>query len=283
MSRLATHEASYRAERAAALPESSADDPEFVGAAARALAVLQAFTPDQPDLGNGEIAQRSGLAKSTVSRLTYTLSRLGWLRLEPETQRYRLGPAVVGLARSFMGARGVRAVARAHMEALAIRFRAPVALTERDGLDMLYLDYARGDAPVIVPRSVGSRVPLATSAAGRAWLASAHPVEAVAVEEQLAHRLGRDWKAASSRIEAARRDLHERGFTRSYGEVQAEVNSIAVPLHSPVDGALLVFNLAAPSMLVPAQRFDTELGPALRDMVQAVAAEILQPAATSQP
>jgi len=282
MSRLATHEASHRAQRAAALPESSAEDPQFVGAAARALSVLQAFTPDQPDLGNGEIAARSGLARSTVSRLTYTLARLGWLRLDPEAQRYRLGPAVVGLARTFLGARGVRAIAHAHMEALAIRFRAPVALTERDGLDMLYLDYARGDAPVIVPRSVGSRVPLAVSAAGRAWLGSAHPVEATAVEEQLAQRLGREWKAAFARIQAGRRDLHERGFTRSYGEVQAEVNSIAVPMHSPIDGTLLVFNLAAPSMLVPAQRFDRELGPALVVMVQAVSAEILQCAGEQQ-
>lgn len=274
MPRLDAAQASHRSQRDDARPDSSADDPDFVGAAARGLAVLEAFSPEWPDLGNGEIAQRCGLPKSTVSRLTYTLARLGYLQLDLETQRYRLGPSVIGLARSFLGARGVRDIARAHMEALAIRFRAPAALTQRDGLDMVYLDYARGDAPVIVPRAVGSRVPLAVSAAGRAWFASAHPVEAEAVRAQLAAQLGREWKAAQLRIEAAARDLERLGFTRSYGEVQAEVNSVAVPMRSPVDGTLLVFNLAAPSMLVPAKRFDHELGPALAAMAAAVEAEL---------
>ena len=276
MPRLDIEQASRRTRRSPSPPASSAEDPDFVAAAARGLTVLQSFTPEVPDLGNAEIAQRCGLPRSTVSRLTYTLARLGYLRLEPETQRYRLGPAVVGIARSFVGGRGLREVARAHMEALAIRFHAPAALTERDGLDMLYLDYARGDAPVIVPRAMGSRVPLATSAAGRAWFASAHPVEVQAVRGQLEQHLGTGWNAARLRIEAGARDLLRLGFTRSYGEVQAEVNSVAAPMRSPVDGSLVVFNLAAPSMLVPARRFDEELGPALVAMVEAIRAEIAQ-------
>ena len=283
MSRLGVEQASSRALQSDVLPEGSADDPDFVASAARALAVLQAFTPELPDLGNGDIAQRCGLAKSTVSRLTYTLAKLGYLRQEAGTQRYRLGPAVIGLSRGFLGARGVRGVARAHMEALAIRFRAPTGLTERDGLDMVYLEYARGDAPVIVPRGVGSRVPLGISAAGRAWLATAHPVEAEAVRGQMAERAGRDWRALRAKLDAAARDLAVRGFTRSYGEVQAEVNSVAVPMRSPVDGSLMVFNLAAPSMLVSARRFDTELGPALVEMTQAVHREVAGSAKGSSP
>jgi DNA-binding IclR family transcriptional regulator len=274
MPRLDLVRASGRAQRPLVLPSSSAEDPEFVAAAARALTVLQAFTPEAPELGNAEIAQRCGYPKSTVSRLTYTLAKLGFLRLEPQTQRYRLGPSVVGLARGFLGARGVREVAAPYMEALAMRFRAPVALTERDGLDMLYLAYARGNAPVIVAHAVGSRLPLTTSAAGRAWLAAAHPVEAAAVREQLAQQLGAGWDDAARRLDDAARDLQRLGFTRSYRELQAEVNSVAVPLRSPVDGSLAVFNLAAPAALVSTRRFDAELGPALQDMVAAVAREL---------
>lgn len=274
MSRLDLAQASGRAQRPLVLPSSSSEDPEFVAAAARALAVLQAFTPEAPDQGNGDIALRCGLPKSTVSRLTYTLSKLGYLRLEPQTQRYRLGPAVVGLARGFLGARGVRDVSLAHLEALALRLRAPVALTERDGLDMVYLAYARGDAPVVIPRAIGSRVPLATSASGRAWLAAAHPVEARAVREQLEVQLGEGWPMAERRLGEAEADLQRLGFTRSYREVQAEVNSVAVPLRSPVDGSLAVFNLAAPAALVPAGRFDQEFGPALVELVATVRREL---------
>jgi len=47
-----------------------------------------------------------------------------------------------------------------------------------------------------------------------------------------------------------------------------------VPFTSPVDGLLLVFSIAAPSMLAPAKRFDAELGPALVEMVGKVKAEL---------
>ncbi len=274
MPRLSTVQSSGRSQRLAAPPASSAEDPLFVASAARALSVLQAFGGGGAALGNGELAQATGLPKSTVSRLTYTLARLGWLDLEAPTQRYRLGPTAVGLVGGFLGARGVRQAALPHMEALALGFGAPVALAERDGMDMVYLAYARGDAQVVVRRDVGSRVPLAASAAGRAWLAAAHPVEAQAIREQLAAAAGRGWRTVRASLDAAVADLQRLGFTRSYGDVQEQVNAVAVPLRSPVDGSLAVLNLAAPAALVPARRFDRELGPALAALVRTVAAEL---------
>jgi hypothetical protein len=56
-----------------------AKDRKFVAALARGLDILRVFTPNDGLLGNQEIAQRSGLPKATVSRLTYTLRRLGYL------------------------------------------------------------------------------------------------------------------------------------------------------------------------------------------------------------
>src|SRR5256885_13076191 len=49
-------------------------DRKFVTALARGLEVLRVFTPTEGLLGNGEIAERTGLPKPTVSRLTYTLT-----------------------------------------------------------------------------------------------------------------------------------------------------------------------------------------------------------------
>ena len=55
------------------------NDRKFVTALARGLEVLRVFTPTEGLLGNGEIAERTGLPKPTVSRLTYTLTKLGYL------------------------------------------------------------------------------------------------------------------------------------------------------------------------------------------------------------
>ncbi len=238
--------------------------------AAHAMAVLEAFGPVFPELGARDIAQRTGLEASTVERIAATLLRSGHLRQDAATGRYRLGPALVVIARNFLGARGIRGHARGPMEALAARFKAPLALSEREGLDMLYLDYVRADAPVVVQHRVGTRLPIARSAAGRAWLAAAPAAEASVVMTQLSGQFHREWADLQSRLAAAREDFGALGFTRSYGELQPEVNAVAVPMHSPIDGLLVVFSMAAPSMLAPARRFDTELGPALVAMVAAL-------------
>src|SRR5690606_20818969 len=55
------------------------NDRKFITALARGLDVLSVFRPDDRLLGNQEIAARTGLPKPTVSRLTYTLTKLGYL------------------------------------------------------------------------------------------------------------------------------------------------------------------------------------------------------------
>ena len=234
--------------------------------------MLEAFDPGHPALGNQDISARTGLPKATVSRLIHTLAALGFVAFDAGTQKYRLGARVMRLAASFHGARALREPARPLMEELAARLHAPVALTERDGLDMIYLDYCRAAATVVVVRGPGSRVPLGTSAAGRAYLSACAAEEGDVLLAQLAGREPEQWHATSRGIAAARRDLAALGFCRSYGAWTKEVNAVAVPMRSPVDGTLCVFNLAAPASLVPAARFDREYGPALRSMVAALAA-----------
>ena len=251
---------------------------EIVPEAAQVMAVLEAFSPVFPELGPKEIAQRAALPPDVARRIAGSLGELGYLRFERDSGRYRLGARLVGVARSFLGARGIRAAAHSHMEAMVARLRAPLALSERDGLEMMYLDYIRGDAPVIVQHRIGTRLPLATSASGRAWLASAPGIEVEAVATQLAARSARGAAELHEQIEAARNDLNTLGFARSYGDMNPEVNAVAVPMRSPIDGLLLVFSVAAPAMLAPTRRCDAEFGPALVAMVADVRREMTGPA-----
>jgi len=247
---------------------------ESLPEAGQTLAVLEAFSPVFPELGIAEIAQRASLPSATAKRIAAALSELGYLQLEPEGRRYRLGARLVGITRSFLGARGARAVAHGHMEALAARLRAPLALSERDGLEMVYLDYVRGESPVVVQHRIGTRLPMATSASGRAWLAGAPAVEVDAVVRQLEAKTIQGAAGLQEQIAAARRDVAELGFARSYGDMHPDVNAVAVPLRSPIDGSSLVISMAAPSMLVPGRRCDAEFGPALLAMVAEVKREL---------
>ena len=72
-------------------------DRNFVTALSRGLELMRCFRKGDQGLGNGDFAKRTGLSKSTISRLTYTLHKDGYLTYDPETARYRLAPPVLSL------------------------------------------------------------------------------------------------------------------------------------------------------------------------------------------
>ena len=85
-----------------------ADDRRFVTALARGLEVLSCFRSGEKLLGNQDIAMRCGLPKSTVSRLTATLTALGYLLHVPQEGKYRLGTATLALGSAMLSGLDVR-------------------------------------------------------------------------------------------------------------------------------------------------------------------------------
>ena len=88
------------------------DDPDFVNALARGLAILRAFQLDEPLMGNVELAEATGLPKSTISRLSFTLTQLGYLRYREEYGKYELAAGVVALAYPYIARLTVPTIAR---------------------------------------------------------------------------------------------------------------------------------------------------------------------------
>src|SRR6185312_16759360 len=94
-------------------------DRQFVAALARGLAILRCFRSGDRYLGNQEIARRTGLAKPTVSRLTHTLKRIGFLSHSKAREEYALGPGVLALGHTYLAALNMRELARPFMQEMA--------------------------------------------------------------------------------------------------------------------------------------------------------------------
>jgi DNA-binding IclR family transcriptional regulator len=243
------------------------NDRKFVTALGRGLEVLRAFGAGDRQLGNQEIAQRTGLPKPTVSRLTYTLTRLGYLRQLPEGGRYALGAAVLGLGLSALGQMDVRRIARPLMQALAEHTHGSVNLGIRDQLGMIYIDTYRQAASYTVQLDVGSRVPLATSSMGRAWLAAAPGRQRRAVLDALrAEEPGR-FAELRRGVEQAVREYEERGFCTAVGAWRREVNAVAAPLVAPDGGEILVFSCSGAPFQFGREKLEGEIGPRLITLV----------------
>lgn len=218
------------------------DDPRFNNAVARGLAILRTFQFDRKLLGNVEIAEATGLPKPTVSRLTFTLTQLGYLRYLPEFGKYELAAGVVSLAYPYLVNMPVPTVARPLMEELAEKSRTNVGLGVHEGLSVLYLEYALGEPNPNRRQRVGFRVPLIRTAMGRACIAAMPPQERLHLFDEFAEHYRQEWPQLQGELEDAIEQVDRRGFCIAAGTFQKTTNSVAAPFVHTDGRTLLAFN-----------------------------------------
>lgn len=211
----------------------TAKDRQFVTALARGLEVLRCFTPARPELGTSEIARLTGIPQPTVWRLCYTLQQLGFLTPIPGRQTMRPGIALLGLGQAVLTGQPIAELALPEMAAIAAAHEGAVSLGMRDGLSMIYLQRCNGSAIILANMRVGSRVPLATSATGWAYIAGLSPERREAVIRELARAKLENWELTEQRLRAALRDYDRTGYIISLGAMHERINSVAVPIVSP--------------------------------------------------
>ncbi len=218
------------------------DDPRFNNAVARGLAILRAFQLDRKLLGNVEIAEVTGLPKPTVSRLTYTLTQLGYLHYLAEFGKYELAAGVVSLAYPYLVNMPTPTIARPLMEDLAKLTGTNVGLGVHEGLSVLYLEYALGELNPNRRQRVGFRVPLVRTAMGRACIAAMQGHERERLYSELKEHYRKEWPQLRDELEVAVEQVDRRGFCFASGTFLKTTNSVAVPFVHSDGRTLMAFN-----------------------------------------
>jgi DNA-binding IclR family transcriptional regulator len=239
-------------------------DPRVITALARGLRVLRCFRQGDRFLGNQEIAVRTGLPKATVSRLTQTLTILGYLNHSKRFNQYSLGAAVLSLGYSMRGNLDILKSARPLMQELADSTEASVSLAARDGLHMVYLENCVASANMIALRiEVGARTRIANTAMGRALLCGLAEDERAVLIAQIRQSTPKgEWQQIKAGIDQGALDYREKGFCFSLGDWRENVNSIAVPLIQ-ADRSILAINCGGPAWQLSAEKLEQEIGPRL--------------------
>jgi len=202
----------------------------------RGIAILRAYRPGTELLGNGDLAERTGLPRASISRLTQTLVEAGWLEHDRRERAYRLSAPVLSLAHAMRSGSPVLRVATSPMTALARRMRVNVGLAMRDGDDMIYLESVRFNTRG-AQRSVvsGQRVPIELTALGRAWLAVAPERERAALIAKWKAKRRKTWPGLDREIVNAAADVARKGYCSA--SWQPQVIALACPLefaHRPI-------------------------------------------------
>jgi DNA-binding IclR family transcriptional regulator len=248
-----------------------ATDRSFVVALSRGLDVLRAFQPNDGLLGNQEIAARTNLPKPTVSRLTYTLTKLGYLTPVPRFEKYQLAPSAMALGYAALANLGVRHLSEPFREEVMRTTGGAVAVGGRDRLSMIYFGQSRG-MTLGVQLDVGSRIPIATTAMGRAYIWALPPEERATLLRDLREHYGSRWPKMRDGIERSGEIVAKHGFAISAGDWHDDIHAVGVALKLNDGTGPYAFNCGAPAFRFTEDRLRNDIGPRLVAMVRNIEA-----------
>ena len=136
-----------------------------------ALGVLGCFSRTEPVLSASELARRLKLTRTSVLRLLATLERFGYIEKCPEPVGYRIGLRAFEVGTLFLAANPLSSVLERALDELVEKTQCTAYLAVLDKADVVMLNHREGTLPIRFVWQVGDRLPLHTTAMGKAMLA----------------------------------------------------------------------------------------------------------------
>lgn len=167
----------------------------------RAINVLNVLAEARGELGTNEIARRTGLNVSSVSRLLATLVDGGLVQHVPATGRYRLGIRILQLASAARENLDLRVLARPYLEELTQITGETATLSLPGAHDVLTVDFVQSDSSVRSVAAIGRNSVAHATAVGKVFLAWGGRCPTASLPPSRIGRspAGRSWPRRSSR------------------------------------------------------------------------------------
>src|SRR3954449_6849799 len=261
---------SERLSRQGMLASDLAGEVDVIQVVSRAFDVLRCFEGHEARLGNLEISNRCGLPRSTVSRLTHTLTRMGQLVYLPRDQKYRIGPSAVAMSASMMKGAQLRSMIRQRLQEVAEQVPGTVGFVVPDRFHLVYLQFARSATALGLHEGTGSRISMASTAAGAAYTAALAPEVGDAFIAEMEREAPEAAKILKPRIDANRQSLREHGYVVACGLWSPHINGLAVPIWSPQYQTFVVVTIGLLSAMFDEARLHREVAPKMRELGVAV-------------
>jgi IclR family acetate operon transcriptional repressor len=263
------------------MPRTGQPAIRHVAAVQRAVAVLDALAgriadpdeagaslPTSTELGTNEIARRTGINASTVSRLLATLADAGLVEHVPGTGRYRLGLRLLQLGNAVLERMDLREIARPHLVALSQATGETVTLSTPGEREAVTVDYVQSPSYVQSVAQVGRPSAAHATAVGKVFLAYDGELPAGELQAFTGRTLT-DRERLATEIEQVRR----LGHAQALGEREDALNAIAAPVLGAGGALAAILGVQGPSPRFDEARMRSALGPLL-EHAAAVSSEL---------
>jgi DNA-binding IclR family transcriptional regulator len=169
---------------------------------------------------------------------------------------------------------GVRHLSEPFREELMRATGGAVAVGGRDRHSMIYFGQSRGSETVGVQLDVGSRVPIATTAMGRAYYWALSEEDRAELSRTLREHYGSRWPKMRDGLERSGDVIAKYGFAMSVGDWHDDIGAAGVALKLNDGTGPYAFNCGAPAFRFTEERLINDIGPRLLAMVRNIEAAL---------
>ena len=229
-----------------------------VAAVERAAAVLSALA-EGGELGTNELARRTGLHPSSVSRLLATLVDAGLAEHVVETGRYRLGLRLVELGNAVLARLDLREVARPHLRALVEETGETATLSAPGDPDAITVDFVQSASSVQSVARLGRPSVAHATATGKVALAFGDVALPPGRLRAFTERTIVDRGELAREIERVRKQ----GWAQAAGEREDDLNAVAAPVRGSRGELAAVIGIQGPGSRLDAEALARAVEPLL--------------------
>jgi len=222
------------------------------------------------------LANAVGLPRTTTYRILETLRLAGYVERDSYDDCYRPTIRVRALADGFDDEAMVAHIAKPHLAALCAAIVWPIAIATPSGTAMVIRETTDRQSPLALEQyGAGIRVPMLTSAPGRAYLAYCTPQQRETLLELLARSSLPEDRLIRSRAEVER--ILSETRTQGFGMAQrargvSEETSLAIPVRTKAR-ILATISVRYAATAVPLRTAVDQFLPKMRDAVAKIERE----------
>jgi IclR family pca regulon transcriptional regulator len=229
-----------------------AEDPDFVTALARGLAVLLALSDKRRRMSIAQVSHRTGIPRAAARRSLHTLAKLGFVASD-EARRFYLRPRVLSFSHGYLSASPLAVLAQPILDRLSESLREACSVATLDGDEIVYLARSSSSRIMSPALNVGRRLPAYCTSIGHVLLAHLPPHE---LDDYLGrvrfHPYTEHTPTSAAKLLPLLAAVRESGFAFASQQMEPRLCTLAVPVRDITGQYVAGINVILQGRLVTA-------------------------------
>lgn len=234
----------------------------------KGMLILGAFKEGETRLTNQQIAERIGVSRPTVARLTDTFVELGYMK--KDKSKLRLSWRMVPLANPLRGKNQAIDSADAAMKRIANAFGGAMSIGTIDRLKFMYLKTVRSRENIWGGPDVGTVGRILPTSIGWALCSLMTEAELAELVEDIEEETPESWREHGENFYRGIESCRVSGSCMSSGALHPDIDAVAAPLLRDESGDCFAVNFRAPRYMLGVNQIEEEIAPRLRSLASAI-------------